>query len=102
MAFRILMAAELEAVQAALWYDEQRPSLGDEFLQELTDAWERIRSDPLLFGRLEHFAGDNDVRRCLLRRFPYVVIYCFRPQETLVVAVSHVRRKPFYWLEQVP
>ena len=101
MIFRVLTAAELEVIEAAVWYDEQRPNLGDEFLQELAGAFERIRTDPLLFGRLEQFAGRDEVRRCLVSRFPYVVIYRYQPEETLVIAVSHVRRKPYYWLERM-
>jgi plasmid stabilization system protein ParE len=101
LTFRVLAAAELEVIEAAVWYDEQRPNLGDEFLQQLADALHRIRTDPLLFARLEQLAGHEDVRRCLLIRFPYLVIYRYRPEETLIVAVSHVRRKPFYWLERV-
>jgi len=31
----VLPAAELEAAQAAVWYDDQRYGLGDEFLDEL-------------------------------------------------------------------
>jgi len=101
LTFRVLTAAELEIIESAVWYDEQRANLGDEFLPELAGAFALIRTDPLLFGRLEQFAGRDDGRRCLVNRFPYIVIDRYRPEETLVVAVSHVRRKPLYWLERM-
>jgi ParE toxin of type II toxin-antitoxin system, parDE len=63
-----------------------------------TDAWKR--SSWLSVG-IEHFVGDADVRRCVLHRFPHLVIYRHKPEEILVVAVSHARRKPFYWLERL-
>lgn len=42
----VLAAAELEAAEAALWYDDQREGLGDEFLGELKAAFEKIRKAP--------------------------------------------------------
>lgn len=101
LTFRVLAAADLEIVEAALWYDGQRPNLGDEFVQEVAHAFERIQRDPSLFGYLEGQVGHDEVRRCLLNRFPYIVVYRFRPDETLIVSVSHVRRKPFHWLERM-
>jgi hypothetical protein len=101
LTFRRLAAADLEIIEAANWYDDQRPNLGSDFIDEVEAALVRIRRDPLLYGRLEHFGGRDDVRRCTLSRFPYLVIYRYRPDETLVIAVSHARRKPLYWLERL-
>ncbi|HUY92310.1 MAG TPA: hypothetical protein VMV10_26450 [Pirellulales bacterium] len=43
----VLPAAELEAAQAALWYDDRRQGLGDEFLDHARrrpDYWlERLK-----------------------------------------------------------
>jgi plasmid stabilization system protein ParE len=99
--FRRLPAADLEIFEAAEWYDNQRPRLGDDFTEEVENAFDRICRDPLLYPRVEHFSARDDVRRCLLHRFPYLVIYRHRPDEILVAAVSHVRRKPYYWLERL-
>ena len=100
MIFRRLPAVDLEISEAAEWYENQRPQPGDEFLGEVEQAFDRIRHDPLLYERVERFTGD-DVRRCLLHRFPHLVIYRYKAEEILVVPVSHVRRKPFYWLERI-
>ncbi|MBL9125626.1 MAG: type II toxin-antitoxin system RelE/ParE family toxin [Planctomycetaceae bacterium] len=96
----VLPAAEREAVQAAIWYEEQRIGLGAEFLAELEQALARIRTRPESCGRLEHWSGPRDIRRCTLSRFPYLVVFERRPQDVLIVAVSHARRRPFYWLER--
>lgn len=101
MNLSILQVAELEAAQAALWYDEQRMGLGDEFLDELHAAFERIRETPTLFPELEHYAGTHDVRRCRVKRFPYLAVFVNRPEELLIVAIAHVRRRPLYWLERL-
>jgi hypothetical protein len=42
----ILPIAELEAADAATWYDDQKAGLGDEFLAELANAFDRIREQP--------------------------------------------------------
>jgi toxin ParE1/3/4 len=91
----------LEIEEAAEWYDHQRPHLGDDFAEDVENAFDRICRDPLIHARLEHFSARNDIRRCLPHRFPYLVVYRYRPDEILVVAVMHVRRKPYYWLERL-
>jgi hypothetical protein len=50
---------------------------------------------------MEQYSGPFDVRRILLERFPYAVIVLCRPEETVVVAVAHTRRRPLYWLERL-
>jgi hypothetical protein len=97
----ILPAAELEAAEAAAWYDDQRLGLGDEFLDELQKALARAKSDPDQCSKLEDYPGPDLVRRCLLRRFPYMAVFLCRSDEFLVVAICHVRRRPFYWLDRI-
>jgi len=53
------------------------------------------------FPRLQSYGGPREVRRCLLERFPYLVMFVRRPAEVLVVAISHARRQPLYWLERL-
>jgi plasmid stabilization system protein ParE len=99
--FGVLPAAELEAALAAAWYEDQSAGLGEEFLAALEDAFQRISSEPQALPRSEGYRGGHEVRRCLLTRFPYVVSFVCRPHEVVIVAVSHVRRRPFYWLERL-
>jgi len=49
----ILPAAELESVQAAIWYDDRRAGLGDDFLNEVEDAIARIGRQPDSFSKLD-------------------------------------------------
>jgi hypothetical protein len=99
--FKTLPAAELEAAEAAIWYDAQRPGLGDEFLNELQDTFGRIKNSPESFGSLEGYSGPLEIRRCMLQRFPYVVVFLHRSEEIVAVAVSHARRRPLYWLTRL-
>ena len=101
MKFRVLPEAELEAAEAVIWYDEQCVGLGDEFMGELERALDRICGDPAGLPRLEAYNGQHDIRRSLLKRFPYLVIFVNRPDEAVIVAISHARRRPFYWLNRL-
>ncbi len=101
MNFRVLSAADAEAIAAALWYDDRQAGLADAFLAEMQAAFESIRSRPLSMSRLEYYAGTHEVRRCLMQRFPYAVIFLCRPDEVVVVAVAHTRRRPLYWLQRL-
>lgn len=101
MSCSVLPAAELEAAEAAIWYDDRRSGLGDEFLAELRQSFDDIQRAPEACFRAEFYRGRHDVRRYLLRRFPYVVIFVLRPEEVVIVAVSHVRRRPLYWLDRL-
>ncbi len=101
MTFQLLPSAEAEAIEAAVWYDDQRAGLGDEFLTELDRTFERLCQSPQACSRLEAYQGPHDVRRSLLDRFPYMVIFLHRPSDTIVLSVSHVRRRPFFWLERL-
>ncbi len=86
-----------EARAARLWYAERSPAAAEAFVGELEAALDRILADPDRFPAYLH-----GTRRCLLHRFPYVIVY--RPTETTVrvVAVAHGRRKPGYWKTRSP
>jgi plasmid stabilization system protein ParE len=86
-AFHPLAKAEL--AEAADYYEECRPGLGDEFLKEIYSAIQRI----ILFPNAWSGLSEN-TRRCLVNRFPYGVIYRIVEDEILIVAVTQLNRKP--------
>ena len=61
----------------------------------------RRRWRPTALPRLESYRGLHEIRRCALERFPYLVIFVCRPDEAVVVAISHARRHPLYWVERL-
>lgn len=101
MNFRVLPEAQGDAIEAAIWYDDRQASLGAEFLAVVDQAFRLIQSGSRSLSKLETYNGPHDVRRLLLKRFPYAVIVLFRPEEILVVAVAHTRRRPLYWLNRL-
>jgi len=94
-AIRKLRVAEDDAVDAAVWYEEREPGLGDEFLNEVDAAVLALARDALLYR--VRFA---DVRRAPVRRFKfYGIYYLIREQAIWVIAIHHGRRHP-RWLQQ--
>jgi plasmid stabilization system protein ParE len=85
-------AAAGDIEDAFLWYEEQRPGLGEEFLEELNITIASIVENPGNYPVMK-----RETRRVLLRRFPYGVYYRVLEDRVLVVACYHARRDPRGW-----
>jgi toxin ParE1/3/4 len=85
-----LPPAEQDALDAAIWYEERQPGLGEEFLTEVDHAVRALRETALL-----HRIRFADVRRVPIHRFKfYGVYYVVHEQEVWVLAIFHGRRHP--------
>jgi len=92
---RIKPGAEADIQAAANWYAQRGGTLRYEFLDELDACLARIRTAPASSAFV-----DDDVRRAMLRRFPYAVYYTVDPEEIVILAVIHGRRDPDAWKER--
>jgi len=100
--FRVANAAMEDADSAATWYDSRRPKLGKKFLDELERIFRRIQESPFSFPQVEYPENlDHHVRRALLRKFPYIVVFVIQAELITVVAVEHTSRKPGRWLHRL-
>lgn len=90
-----------ELVEAAVWYRARRPGLESEFLAEFDRVLPLIGSSPASFPRLLDVPEDLVIRRALLPRFPYAVIFMDLGTEVRVLAVAHAKQRPGYWLSRV-
>lgn len=86
---------------ASRWYDAQRSDLGLDFLRSIERVIERIEAAPRV-GSPVPGVPDTDIRRVLVRRFPYHVVYIELPDRAQILAVAHHRRRPRYWIGRVP
>jgi toxin ParE2 len=93
---RLLQIAQIELDEAIVYYESQLPGLGVEFLDEFLSCTARIR----LFPEAWHLFNKG-TRRCLLRRFPYGIIYSISTTEILIFAIAHLHRKPEYWQDRI-
>jgi len=84
--------AEKEFLEAVSYYEAQLPGLGERFEAELRTAaallLEYAEIRPLI---------DKDLRKLVLDRFPYYVIYTVSAGLVFILAVAHERRQPRYW-----
>lgn len=85
-------AAAADIDDAFLWYEQQRPGLGADFLRTVDDALAAIQSNPQL-----QVVIHRNTRRALLRRFPYGIYYRIYPDSIVIVACMHGRRDPKRW-----
>ena len=97
MSFRVVAPARREFFQAAAWYDQRREGLGDQFVDPIKRAFQRIAENPSSHPKETSARWRRDFRRCPVDGFPYHVIYEIRPDELRVLAVMHGNRQPEYW-----
>lgn len=101
MNFRVLPEASHENIAAMLWYDAQRPELGDRFQAAVATAFQTICDHPTRFARVPRYHGKLELKQIVLDGFPYLVIYSVREDEVLVVTIAHSKRRPLYWLRRL-
>lgn len=96
MKLRFHPAARIEFREAVAFYESRSQSLGGEFAIEVLDRIETILKVPERWRPFE-----KDVRRCLMGRFPYGILYPVEPGHILILALMHFSRLPGYWRNRV-
>jgi plasmid stabilization system protein ParE len=88
---RVASVADQDTIRCAVWLEEQRVDLGNDFVDALERALveiaERPNACPTLV--LEGIQFKCPLRWLRLGRFPHVVIFESRSDEILVIAVAH-------------
>ena len=87
-----LLPAENELLDAARYYEIQVSGLGMRFMSAVDAAVADIGSNPERWPLIR-----NGVRRRLLPRFPYALLYRVDHDEVVILAVMHLSRRPNYW-----
>jgi plasmid stabilization system protein ParE len=93
--------AVTELAEAATWYETRQPGLAVRFFQEIDQTRQAIQSRPLSFPCIANTAVDLEIRRALLPRFPYALVFLELQTEIRVLAFAHVKRHPDYWLNRL-
>ena len=92
MSYWFYSDAESEFNQAIDYYEEIETGLGYDFAIEVYATIQRSLIYPNAWPILE-----GDIRRCLVRRFPYGVLYSIEPNGLYILAVMNLHRDPDYW-----
>jgi toxin ParE1/3/4 len=89
--------AREEFDEAERWYEEQAPGLGNRFREEVKSALRRAIAWPLSCP-----IEGGEIRRLILTRFPYKVLYSIEVDHLYILAVAHQHRRPSYWVGREP
>ncbi|MBE9037683.1 type II toxin-antitoxin system RelE/ParE family toxin [aff. Roholtiella sp. LEGE 12411] len=81
-----------EYAEAVQYYAQQRAEVAQAFINTVENAVYQIRESPNRCSLV-----DEDVRRCLTRKFPYGILYTIEQDYILILAVMHCSREPGYW-----
>lgn len=88
--------AEEEMLEAAAYYESQATGLAECFIAEVQHAVQSITENPKS-GKVIR----GQVRRRLIHRFPFGILYRIESEEIIIVAVMHLRRQPGYWADRI-
>jgi len=83
------LTASREVIEAARSYEHLRPGLGTSFLEELSRIERHLSSSPGLYQIVE-----GQIRRAVLRRFPFGLFYLEETDRILILACLDLRRDP--------
>jgi hypothetical protein len=83
-------------LEAMMYYEQQAEGLGLDFLDRVDEARAAIEDNPELYPCFK-----GRFRRCLVKQFPYALLYAIAPDELTVTAVMHMKRHPSYWISRI-
>ena len=89
--------AFVDIAEAAAWYEERQPGLGERFTREVLTAIDALSAHPLIY-RLRHRRWG--ARWCFPASIPYRIVYRFSAGLVTVVVVLHAGRQDRRWRER--
>ena len=87
--------AQLELVDAVEFYELEYEGLGLRFKEEVKKAAIRISEYPKALS-----VERGEIRKYLLHKFPYKLLYSIETDHLFVIAVAHQHRQPYYWIDR--
>jgi plasmid stabilization system protein ParE len=83
----------LSVNDAALYYEHESVGLGIKFLDEVMRYIDRILNNPNAGKKTR-----GQVRRRILRTFPYAILYSVKDDGIRILAIMNLKRRPLYWV----
>ena len=73
--------------------------MGDEFIAEVSAAFDRIGDGPESYPVWLGTRGAGAlIRKATFKRFPYLIAFEKHARDLFILAVAHAKRRPLYWL----
>jgi len=86
---QVRRAAELDFAETQSWYESQQSDLGAEFRFEIIRVFDRLSETPFIYQTVH-----REVRRAIVRRFPYLIWYRVAGKTVIVLACTYAGRDP--------
>ena len=81
-----------EMLESARFLNNKNSGLGADLISAVQEATHRLTKFPR-YGPIE----DANIRRCLVRGFPFTILYELIGDHIFIAAVMHQHRRPYYW-----
>ena len=88
-------AARTEFLEQIVYYEQQRPLLGQRFAVAVREVLRRLREYPE--SGSSWTPRSPEIRVSRLGRFPFKVISVVREEVLIILAIAHERQEPGYW-----
>ena len=95
MRLRFRPEARLDILEARAWYEDRAKGLGGEFTRSIDTTAAGILRFPHAFPQVF-----GDVRKAVLRRFPYSLLFLIDGEDIVVLGCFHQRQDPRSWTER--
>lgn len=94
MSYQVFISpeAELDLEDTYHWYESQDKGLGSEFIRVVDASLSTIQRNPFAYA-----STYKDVRKKLIRKFPYALFYVVQDNKIFIIACFHVKRNPQQW-----
>ncbi len=96
MKVRLVSPANHELDEAIRYYEHLNPGLGTRFFKEVAATIDRIIYMPDAWTKI-----DKQTRRCILKGFPYALLYIIEPTEIIITAVANLHRDPDHYKDRI-
>jgi len=93
-----LEPAKFEMIESAEFYEQKSKGLGKSFLSSVRKATQIIKRDTLVWPIVDF---EDQIRRYILKRFPYAILYRDEIDKVIIIAVMHMHREPYYWKNRI-
>jgi len=96
MTFDFHPEAGAEFAEAVDYYEDCETGLGQDFSREVHLSILNVLAYATAWPVLE-----GQIRRCLVNRFPYGILYSIESDRIFILAVMHLHRQPGYWKQRL-
>ena len=96
MKIEFLPEAKAELDDAVEYYELQAKGLGATFKSFAKSTIKRVSTFPIAWTIIK-----PNIRRCIMHKFPYNVLYSIEEDCILIIAIAHHHRYPNYWIDRV-